>query len=118
VLLWSTPLNGGGGRGGGGRQGAAGAGARAGGQPTPAGPFPVDPAQGVRTAPPPVEAAAAGTPAAGAPGQPNRGFIAFEPMVGITDAMNMAQKGLYKELQSIPPGGSWEESFWITTRGY
>ncbi len=26
-------------------------------------------------------------------------------MVGITDAMNLAQKGLYKELQSIPPQG-------------
>ena len=23
-----------------------------------------------------------------------------------------------KELQSIPPGGSWEERFWITTKGY
>jgi hypothetical protein len=25
---------------------------------------------------------------------------------------------VYKELQSIPPGGSWEESFWITVKGY
>ena len=41
-------------------------------------------------------------------GQPpeSRNFICFEPMVGITDAMNLAQKGLYKELQSIPPGGT------------
>ncbi|HEU4935639.1 MAG TPA: hypothetical protein VFT39_04230 [Vicinamibacterales bacterium] len=29
-----------------------------------------------------------------------------------------AQKGVYKELQTIAPGGSWEESFWITTKGY
>jgi aldose 1-epimerase len=45
-------------------------------------------------------------------------FICFEPMAGITDAMNLAQKGLYKELQSIPPGGSWQESFWIKPSGF
>jgi aldose 1-epimerase len=49
---------------------------------------------------------------------PNRGFIAFEPMVGITDSMNLAHKGLYKELQSIPPGGSWQESFWLRPKGF
>jgi aldose 1-epimerase len=49
---------------------------------------------------------------------PLRGFVAFEPMVGITDSMNLAQKGMYKELQSVPPGGSWEESFWIEPTGY
>jgi len=47
-----------------------------------------------------------------------KGFIAFEPMAGITNALNLAQKGVYKELQTIPAGGSWEESFWITTKGY
>jgi aldose 1-epimerase len=47
-----------------------------------------------------------------------RGFIAIEPMVGITDSMNMAQKGQYNELQSIAPGGSWNESIWITPIGY
>ncbi len=46
------------------------------------------------------------------------GFVALEPMVGITDSMNLAQKGLYKELQSIPPGGHWQESFWIRPRGF
>ena len=45
-------------------------------------------------------------------------FVALEPMVGITDSMNLAHKGLYKELQSIPPGGSWQESFWIRPRGF
>lgn len=45
-------------------------------------------------------------------------FVALEPMVGITDSMNLAQKGLYKELQSIPPGGYWQESFWIRPRGF
>jgi aldose 1-epimerase len=47
-----------------------------------------------------------------APGQ-DRNFICFEPMAGITDAMNLAQKGLYQELQSIAPGGIWQESFWV-----
>jgi aldose 1-epimerase len=72
----------------------------------------VDPAKGVKIAPPAVPLAAdAAQPTA-------KGFIAFEPMVGITDALNLAQKGVYKELQTIPVGGSWEESFWITTKGY
>jgi aldose 1-epimerase len=47
-----------------------------------------------------------------------RGTVAFEPMAAITNALNLAQKGLYKELQSIEPGGSWEESFWIRPRGF
>jgi len=113
VLAWSTPLSGGG------RGGGRGAGAgRGGGQgtaappPTPSGPFPVDPAQGVKIAPPAVP------PAEGAPPPTTKGFIAFEPMVAITNALNLSQKGVYKELQTIAPGGSWEESFWITTKGY
>jgi aldose 1-epimerase len=40
-------------------------------------------------------------------------FICIEPMAGITDALNLAQKGLYKELQTIPAGGTWQESFWV-----
>ena len=48
----------------------------------------------------------------------NRGFIAIEPMVGITDSMNLAHKGLYKELQSVPPGGKWQESFWLRPMGF
>jgi len=116
VLAWSTPLSGGGRGGGGGRGAGAG---RGGGQgagaqapPTPSGPFPVDPAQGVKVAPPAVP------PAEGAPAPTGKGFIAFEPMVAVTNALNLAQKGVYKELQTIAPGGSWEESFWITTKGY
>jgi aldose 1-epimerase len=52
----------------------------------------------------------------GPPNDPN--FVAFEPMAGITDAMNLAQKGLYKELQSIPPGGKWQASFWVKPSGF
>jgi aldose 1-epimerase len=47
-----------------------------------------------------------------------RDFICFEPMPGITNAMNLAQKGTYKDLQSVPPGGTWQESFWVKTSGF
>lgn len=134
VLAWSTALNaggGGGGRGGGGRAGGQGGGRPGGpggpgGQapaPAPSGPFAVDPAQGVKIAPKAVAAPVPAAPAApaapgAAPAPVNKGFIAFEPMIAITNALNLAQQGVYKELQSVPPGGSWEESFWITTKGY
>ena len=45
-------------------------------------------------------------------------FICFEPMAGITNALNLAHRGVYKELQSIPPGGTWQESFWIRASGF
>jgi aldose 1-epimerase len=65
-------------------------------------------------------------PTAGGPGgggvqnqtTQNRNFICFEPMAGITDAVNLAHKGLYAELQSIPPGGTWRESFWVKPSGF
>jgi len=49
---------------------------------------------------------------------PDRNFICIEPMAGITDAVNLAHRGLYKELQSIPPGGTWRESFWVRAGGF
>jgi aldose 1-epimerase len=48
----------------------------------------------------------------------DRDFICVEPMAGITDAINLAHKGQYKELQSIPPGGTWRESFWVKPSGF
>jgi aldose 1-epimerase len=45
-------------------------------------------------------------------------FICFEPMAAITNALNLAQKGIYKELQHVAPGGTWRESFWITPGGF
>ena len=48
----------------------------------------------------------------------DRNFICFEPMAGITNALNLAQKGIYKELQSIPPGQTWVESFWVRPSGF
>lgn len=47
-----------------------------------------------------------------------RPFICFEPMAGITNALNLAHKGLYKDLQSVPPGGTWQESFWVKPSGF
>jgi len=45
-------------------------------------------------------------------------FICFEPMAAITNGLNLAQKGIYKELQHVAPGGTWRESFWISPRGF
>ena len=47
-----------------------------------------------------------------------RDFICFEPMAGITDALNLAHRGLYKELQQIPAGQTWRESFSIRATGF
>jgi len=47
-----------------------------------------------------------------------RDFICFEPMSAVTNAFNLSHAGLYKELQSIPAGGRWQESFWIATSGF
>jgi aldose 1-epimerase len=52
-----------------------------------------------------------------APGSDSN-FVCVEPMAGITDAPNLAQKGVYKELQSVPAGGTWQESFWIRPIGF
>ncbi len=49
---------------------------------------------------------------------PGREFVCFEPMVGLTNAFNLAHAGIYKDLQSIPPGGTWQESFWIIPEGF
>jgi len=46
-----------------------------------------------------------------------RDFICFEPMAAVTNAFNLSHEGLC-ELQSIPPGGRWQESFRISTAGF
>lgn len=46
------------------------------------------------------------------------GFVCFEPMTGITDAMNLAHRGLYNELQTLAPGQTWQESFWVRPSGF
>jgi aldose 1-epimerase len=45
-----------------------------------------------------------------------RDYICFEPMAAVTNAFNLAHQGRYAELQSVPPGGQWRESFWVEPR--
>jgi aldose 1-epimerase len=47
-----------------------------------------------------------------------RDFICFEPMAGPTNAFNLAHEGKYAELQTVPVGGTWRESYWIKTAGF
>lgn len=47
-----------------------------------------------------------------------RDFVCFEPMSGLTNAFNLAHAGKYPELQTIPPGGRWRESYWIHPEGF
>ena len=49
---------------------------------------------------------------------PGRDFLCFEPMAAATNAFNLAHAGLDGELESIPPGGEWRESFWIKPTGF
>jgi len=51
------------------------------------------------------------------PGGEVPNFVCFEPMSGVTNAINLHQEGKYPELQFIRPGQQWTESFWIRTRG-
>jgi aldose 1-epimerase len=51
-----------------------------------------------------------------AKGQPQP-FICFEPMAGITNAVNLYHEGKYPDLQMVPAGGKWNESFWVRTSG-
>jgi aldose 1-epimerase len=43
-------------------------------------------------------------------------FICFEPMAAVTNAFNLAHAGLYPDLQTVPVGGEWRESFWIEVK--
>ena len=50
------------------------------------------------------------------PGE-TRDFICFEPMTGITSAVNLQHEGKYNALQTVAPGAKWTESFWIRSSG-
>ncbi len=52
-------------------------------------------------------------PAAG-----DRGFICVEPMAAITNAFNLAHRGLYHDLQHVPAGGTWQETFSVKPSGF
>jgi aldose 1-epimerase len=45
-------------------------------------------------------------------------FICLEPMAAITNAINLAHRGAYHELESLAPGAVWKESFWIRPSGF
>ncbi|HJO37709.1 MAG: aldose 1-epimerase [Vicinamibacterales bacterium] len=62
-------------------------------------------------------AAVVWAPKPASPGQ-DRNFVCFEPMAGISNALNLAERGVYSELQSISPDGVWEESFWVRPTGF
>ncbi|HKE23341.1 MAG TPA: aldose 1-epimerase [Bryobacteraceae bacterium] len=49
---------------------------------------------------------------------PGRDYLCFEPMAAVTNAFNLAHDGAYSELQSVAPGGTWRESFWIQPTGF
>jgi aldose 1-epimerase len=49
---------------------------------------------------------------------PNQNFICFEPMTAITNGVNLAHDGKYPELQTVAPGGTWRESFWVRFSGF
>ena len=53
------------------------------------------------------------------PPSPNltREFICFEPLAAIIDGVNLARRGKYAELQILPPGQKWTESFWVRGSG-
>ncbi len=55
-----------------------------------------------------------------APGQDAaaRNFVCIEPVTAIINGLNLAHKGVYTDLQSIPPAGVWQESFWIRPSGF
>jgi aldose 1-epimerase len=48
----------------------------------------------------------------------DRDYVVMEAMSAITNAFNMAQKGTYKDLQMVAPGGEWRESFWVRPSGF
>jgi aldose 1-epimerase len=55
-----------------------------------------------------------------APGQnaAARNFVCIEPVAAIINGLNLAHKGVYKELQTITPGGVWQETFWVRPSGF
>ena len=66
---------------------------------------------------PKFRAAVVYAPSPAAAPKADRNFVCFEPMAAITNAMNLAQRGIYKELQTLPPGQVWKESFWLRPSG-
>ncbi len=49
---------------------------------------------------------------------PNQPFVCFEPMTAITNGANLAHDGKYGELETVAPGRTWQESFWVRASGF
>jgi len=49
---------------------------------------------------------------------PGNSFICFEPMSALTNAFNLDHAGITSELQHVPPGSIWRETFRITPTGF
>jgi aldose 1-epimerase len=47
-----------------------------------------------------------------------RDFVVMEAMSAITNAFNLAHRGVYKDLQMVAPDGEWRESFWVRPSGF
>ena len=45
-------------------------------------------------------------------------FICFEPMSAITNAFNLSHAGRYNQLQTVPAGAEWRETFRVTPSGF
>ncbi len=77
------------------------------------------PARGAVSAPSASGQAGAGSQGGGRAGpSPDPDFICIEPLAGIINGLNLAHRGLYKDLQHIQPGGTWQASFWIKPSGF
>ena len=50
------------------------------------------------------------------PGE-TREFICVEPLAAIINGVNLAHHGRYSDLQTVPAGDKWTESFWIRASG-
>jgi aldose 1-epimerase len=46
-----------------------------------------------------------------------REFICFEPLSTIISGANLAHEGKYHDMQTVPAGGKWTESFWVRSKG-
>src|SRR5579872_213634 len=51
------------------------------------------------------------------PPAPQAQSVCFEPMTGITNAVNLHHEGKYGDMQILPPGAQWTESFWVRSIG-
>jgi hypothetical protein len=69
-------------------------------------------------APPPQGTPQVGRGGRGVGGNADPNFIALEPMASLSNGLNLAHKGLYKEQQYVRPGATWSAKFWVKPEGF